>query len=65
MMTSHALITVPTNLNMMLNASYGNSNLNGSIFPHQTLFNTDSLEWKSSLYRIIYSLLAFLKKGSV
>lgn len=58
-MTLCALITVPTNLNMILSTGYGNSNLNGSIFLHQTWLNTDSLKWKSSLYRIIYSLLVF------
>lgn len=65
MMTLCALITVSTDLNMLLNTGYGNRNLNGLIFLHQTLLNTDSLKWKSSLYRIIYSLLVFFFKGSV
>lgn len=62
MMTLCALITVSTNLNMILSTGYGNSNLSDSVFLHQTLLNTDSLKWKLSLYIIIYSLLVFFKK---
>lgn len=58
MMAPSAPVPVPVNLNVILSAGYGNSNLNDSIFLH-TLLNTDSVKWKSSLYRIIYSLLGF------
>lgn len=48
-------------LSVTLSAGYGNNHLNGSIFLHHTLLNTDSVRWKSRLHRIIHSSLGFLK----
>lgn len=48
-------------LSVILSAGYGNNHLNGSIFLHHTLLNTDSVRWKSRLHRIIHSSLGFLK----